>query len=120
MSKARIAPVLTRGLVDLLVLPEHHAPSKRGLGGRQSRAHGALRATSHRIEDAGDTAPAAPREGRAIEQELTGDAAPAEMRGEVEAAGTARCVPPLALAARANRPDAATHDELLADGHARG
>ena len=36
-AEARVAPVLSRGLVDLLVLAEHHAAGERGLGRRAGR-----------------------------------------------------------------------------------
>ena len=90
VAEAGVAPVLAGGLVDRLVLAEHHAASEGGLGRRKTRRDGALRPPAHGIERAGYAATAAAGRVRPVEQELAGYAGMAELIGEARAVGPER------------------------------
>ena len=83
MSEARVAPVLTRRIVDRLVLAEDHPPGEGGLGRRQAGGDRPLRPRTHAVEHSGDATPAPPGSARMVEEQLGRDAAVPQVSGEV-------------------------------------
>ncbi len=110
VREAGVAPVVARRAVDLLVLAQHHPERERRVRLRETGGHRRLGSATQAIEHTRDAA--APRAGEpdALDDQLAGDAAPAQMGGEVEArAGIIRG--PAQMAAQR---------ELVADRRAAG
>ena len=85
VRQAGVAPVVARCAVDLLVLAEHHPEGQRGVRLRQSGGNCPLSTAPQAVQHTGDAA--APRAGEpdALDEQLTRDAAPAQVGSEVEA-----------------------------------
>src|SRR5215210_147908 len=121
VAEAVVAPVLTGGLVDRLVLAEHHPPRERCFRRRKARRDGILSAAAHAIQDAGEPAAPPPGRPRPLEQQLTRDAAPAEQLREARllraagAVGGGAVRAPAACGGARQRPDVAIHRQLRAD-----
>ena len=113
VCEAGVAPIVAGGLVDALVLAQHHAAQHGRAVGGHAGAHGSLSALAHAVEQAGKaTAPVA-GDAQVVEQQLAGHPAPAQVRVVVERR-VARAGRP-GRAARPQPAEAAAQRELVAD-----
>ena len=85
MRETGVAPVVARGAVDLLVLAEHHAERERGVRLRQPGGDRRSGPATQAVERTRDSTTPRAGEPDALDDQLTRDAAAAQVGGEVEA-----------------------------------